>query len=556
MKLLRYSNLAVVMLGWLAGSASGQSFGLGGVGGGDNRTILAINPDGSCALTNEMVQPRKALEMHVAAWERYSKRAEGPSSEDENTPPAPSQPAKPEPKPLTNDELAAKIREMYQQPSGFGGNAALEIEKCEVSTNSVRLVTRRPFASLKELLSENPYSWGPSMLMFEGARLETDTNRNLRLTFTPAQAAARYSKNLSSAWKATKMKFEWRLVLPGKILSSGLPATDGNQTWLEVGGEKSDTVDAALKLVGAPLVITAELGGIKLDEPLESKQLVRAAWRQSSSEPDLPITDAGPGFLAEPVGLSLSTIHYFPEGKQHFKNRPEASMFGLESAGTTVSAKLFPPKGRMIKSVSGMRVKAAKDDQGRAIPTGAEGSDQEESYSEFAYNSDDAEKSGPARVQLRLGLPAPDAKTIEGLEAEAIVLTIGSWKEMVLTNVQADAKKEIDLSEVLPGAKLFIKKVSGKSPQTMVEARLEGPAAVNQLEVKIKLGSRRGGSSNVSNQRATTSGKQTTRTLTLQAFEYEPGEEGKSNPPTLLVRYPQDVKRERVQFKLTTLDLL
>jgi hypothetical protein len=86
---------------------------------------------------------------------------------------------------------------------------------------------------------------------------------------------------------------------------------------------------------------------------------------------------------------------------------------------------MFPPKGRMIKSVSGLRVKSAMDDQGRAIPTAAEGSDDAESF--------------------------------------------------------------------------------------------------------------------------------------LHAYDFEPGEGGeveKSGPPTLVVRYPQDVKRERLQFKLTTLDLL
>ena len=320
--------------------------------------------------------------------------------------------------------------------------------------------------------------------------------------------------------------------MPGKILSSGLPGTEGNETWVRLDGEKPETVDAALRLVGAPLVITAELGGLKLDEPLESKKLVRTAWRQAKAEPDLPITDAGPGFQAEPLSLTISTVHYFPEGKEHFKNGPQASMFGMESPGTVVSAKLFPPKGREIRSVTGLRVKAAKDDKGRAISTGAEGSDAGESYSAFSYNSEEQEKSGAARVQLRLGLPAPDAQTIEQIEAEAVVLTIGGWKEMLLTNVQADAKKEIDLGEVLPGAKLIVKRIRGGRPQTIVEARLEGPAAVNQLEVKIKSTSRRGGSSNTANQRATTSGKVTTRNLTLHAYEFERGQEEKEERAT------------------------
>jgi len=553
MKLLRYSSLAVVVVALSVAPAGGQYFGGGGFGQGDSHT-LTIRPDGSCAMTNASIMPRKSLEAQVTSWERYSKMAKGTVSEDENAPPAPPQPAKPEQKTLSNEELAAKLREMYQQRSNFGGEDGLKIEKLEVSTNTVQLVTQRDFASLKELLSESVHSWG--LLSYDEVRFETDTNRNLRISFHPLQDATRYTKNIMSGWKAARTKYEWKLMLPGKILSSGLPATEGNQTWLPLDGEKQETLDAALKLMAAPLVITAEAGGIQLDEPLESKKLVRAAWRLSNPEPDLPITDAGAGFLAEPVSLNLSTIHYFPEGKKHFKNGPEVSTFGMETPGTVVSAKLFPPKGRLIKSVSGLRVKAAKDDKGRAISTSADDSDTAESYSEFAFSSDQPEKGGAARVQLRLGVPAPDAKTIEELNCEAVALTMGGWKEMVLTNVQADAKKEIDLGEVLPGAKLIVKKISGKSSQTTIEARLEGPAAVNQLDVRIKLGGRRGGSSNISNQRNTTSGKQTTRNVTIHAYEYAPGDGAKSPPPTLLVRYPQDMKRERVNFKLTTLDLL
>jgi len=546
MNLVRYAGLAVVALGLLAGPVSGQFFGGGAFGQGESRITLTVKPDGSCVLTNESVEPRKSLETQVAAWARYSKAAEGPGAEDENAPPATVEAAKPAQKTLTDEELAAKIREIYQQQSNFGPQAGTEVEKVEVSTNSVRVVTRRGFGSLRELLSENAHFWGPSLLMYDEARFETDTNRNLRITFSPAQGAARYGKTLGRGWKAAKTKFEWKLTLPGKILSSGLPGTKGNETWLRLDGEKPDVVDAALKLVETPLVITAELGGLKVDEPLESRKLMRTAWRQTRPEPDLPITDAGPGFQAEPLSLTISTVHYFPGAKEHLKDRPEAAMFGSESPGLVVGAKLFPPKGRMIRSVSGLRVKAAKDDKGRAIPGAADASEDAISFSDSSFGSGEREKSGAARIQLSLGLPAPDAKTVDQLEAEGVVLT----------NIQADAKKEIDVGEVLPGAKLIVKKISGKRPQQMIELRMEGPPAVNQLEAKIKLSGRHGGSSNVSNQRTTTSGNKTTRSLTVQAFEFDPTETGKGEPPTLVVRYPQDVKRERVQFKLTALDLL
>src|SRR5262249_46931876 len=132
----------------------------------------------------------------------------------------------------------------------------------------------------------------------------------------------------------------------------------------------------------------------------------------------------------------------------------------------------------------------------------------------------------------------------------------GGWKEMMVTNVQADAKKEIDLSEILPGARLVIKKISGKKPQTIIEARLEGPKEVNRLEVKVKLSNPRGGQSNMNPAQSKSTSNKTMRNITIQAYEFDAGGGGESGPPTLLVRYPKDVKRERVQFKLTALDLL
>lgn len=546
--------LVVAVVALVATSAEAQSFRSMGFGENDSHTILFIRSDGSCVLTNQVTEARRSLEMQVTSWERFSKMSEG--ADDEDTANASPQPAKPAQKSFTSEELVAKVREMYQERPDAEEDEGVKIDTVEVSSNSVRLVTTRSYASLKELFSQNPYTWAPTALMFENARVETDTNRNLRITFTPNQAAVRYAKNMTREWKSAKMKFEWKLILPGKILNSGLPNTQETSTWLELNSDKPETLEAALKLMGTPLIITAESAGIKVDEPLESKKLVQAAWKQRGLATDLPVTEAGPGFIAEPVSISLSTIHYFPEGEKYFKDRPEASMFGMSSTGAVVSAKLFPPKGREIKSVSDARVKAAKDDRGRAIAGFSEAPEEQGEYTEsVTYNSNESE-TGAARIELRLGLPAPDAKAIDELQCEAVALTIGSWKEMVLTNVQANAKKEFDLGEVLPGAKLTIKKITGRKPQKTVEATLEGPKEVSQIEVKIKQSSRRGGQSNMNERRSKTTGNKSTRNITVQAYEFDMSGAAESGPPTLIVRYPQDVKRERVQFKLTALDLL
>ncbi len=543
--------IVAALLHGLAGSANAQFLAGMSVGDNDSHVTLTIKADGTCALTNETVQPRKPLEMQITMWERYSQVQDTIDDEHPAAMPPPSKP-----KSFTDEELTAKVREMYEQQRSYGPIEALTVQKVDLSSNSVRLVTGRMFGSLKELLSETPYTWGPHFLMFENARLEIDTNRNLRLTFSSSERGGRFDRSIARSWKSSKMKGEWKLVLPGKILSSGLPLTQDNTTGIAVDGEKPESVDAVLQLVGKPLVITAEPAGLKIDEPLDSKMLVRAAWAQRKTQPDLPITDAGPGFAAESVSLTLSTVHYFPEGEKLLKNRPEAYLWGMGTTGTVVSAKLFPPKGREIRSVSAIRVTSAKDDKGRAVTCASTNEDEESGYTEVqSFGGSDESGKGATQIELRLGLPAGDAKSIDELQAEAVALTIGSWKEMVLTNVQADTNRLIDLGEVLPGATLKVKKI-GSGANKRVEATLEGPPGVNQLDLRIKFNTRQS-QSHMMEQQSKTAGGKVTRQVMVQGFESDMiGQEPKKNPITLLVRYPQDVKRERVRFKLSALDLL
>ena len=104
--------------------------------------------------------------------------------------------------------------------------------------------------------------------------------------------------------------------------------------------------------------------------------------------------------------------------------------------------------------------------------------------------------------------------------------------------------------------KITISKLSNQGPQTRVDARLEGPPAIGALELKLKLGGVDSGSSSMNDRRPVTAGGKTSRNITLRAFAFEPDDAGTGNRPiTLLVRHPRDVKRERVQFKLTALDL-
>src|SRR5206468_3398598 len=88
---------------------------------------------------------------------------------------------------------------------------------------------------------------------------------------------------------------------------------------------KQESIEVVFKMIGTPIVITAQVGGIKLDETLESQRLYRVARSRSRSQPDLPITDAGPGFVAEFINITVSTAYYFPKSEKDFKNRSSYS---------------------------------------------------------------------------------------------------------------------------------------------------------------------------------------------------------------------------------------
>jgi hypothetical protein len=523
-----------------------QYFGLGG-GESGARTTVTIRADGSCVVKSESTQSRKLLEMQVKSWERYRQAEEArDAAEESSTPMTP--PPRAADKPLTDQELTAAIYRMTTNRNEFMPEATEQIESLTVQSNEVRIVQGRAFATLREFLDAGIYTWGPTVLMPEKARLEA-TNGNLRLTFLPSKGAERYATMATRQWKNAKAKMEWKLILPGKVLTSDLPQTEGNSTSFAFDTAKPEELEKILALVGKPIAITAELGGLKLDEPLESGH--PHAVRRQSGAPELPITDAGPGFVAEATGLTLSTVYQFP-GAQPTNARPQMDFMDFEPEGTTVSAKLFPPKGRVIKSVSGVRLLSAKDDQGREIARPkSDGEDFAEEANDMLFSSGN-EDAQSINMQVRLALPAPDAQTIEELQAEAVALTIGSYKELLLTNVQADAQKVIDLGELVPGAKLTILKVTSKKSQSSVQVRLEGPPAVDQTELKIKRTSR-SGSSHTMQQQSSTRDKVTKRTLTVQSYDHEGGGGG---PVTLEVRQPQDAKRERVQFKLSGLDLL
>jgi len=517
----------------------------------DQRSSLTILTNGSCVARYESTQTRLLAEQQMKAWERYERQTNAGEDDSDGAPPKPAEPEKAS-KPWTDEELARKIRE---QSGGQGWlsyfTGEVKIESVDVKSNSVRTAMTVAYTSLEEFLRNSAVFWGQSGLSFENLRFEKDTNSNLRVTMTPHPGYARMAKNVRQNWKMTGMSVEFRFVFPGKVLSSGLPSTEGNATWIAFDAKKDETLGPALKLLDAPTVITAELGGLKLDAPLESKLIQLQAGRLGRADSDLPITDAGPGFTAEALNVTLSTVHFFPGGEKYRKEAE--STLAYQPTGAVVQTKLFAPKGRTLQSVSSVRVLKAVDDKGRTMAAGAADEDASESMS-FAGGSQGPGNS--TQIQLRLPLPASDVQSIEQLDAEAIAITAGNWKELTVPNVTAATTNEIDLSSVLAGAKLVLRKISRKQSHTSIEGEIKGPPSIRQIEFKTRVGdSEERSTTTVSEFGFATKDKISTRKIQLQSYSYSEDGGQAAGPLSLVVRFPEDQKRERVKFSLKGLDL-
>jgi hypothetical protein len=543
--------LWILSLAAVAGTSvcSAQSiYGRGRMSGGQGaveRITILIKADGSSVATNESVTARATMEQGLRMWEMWKKRAD--AGDDEGVDRA--APQKPETKPYTDAELAERIRETETLSSEQYGTDPQKIEAIDIKTNTVRMVRRQGFTSLSDFLAKARATMGGSLSM-ENVRFET-TNGQLRVTLSPAPGMQRYAKTARQQWKQSSAVSEVRFIFPGKVLSSGLPNTQDNTTWISVDGEKPETVDALMKLHDAPIIILCELGGLKLDAPLDSKTLQRQARQPAADAGEsVPITDAGPGYVTEGISVTTSSVLLFPEGEKFLK---DALQYSMSQTGTTVRAKLFAPKGRTLKTASGVRVLKAVDDKGREIGSLA-GEAEDVNGRTFSAGNSRNKSAPPLILTLRLPLPAADASSITELSGEVIALTVGRWKDFTVTNLQANATNEIDLGSILPGATLALTKVSTRNQQLQLQARLKGPKEIRQLELQCQKPGDPEFNTHANDMNFSTKTNGSIRTVNIQGYSY--GEErGGGGPIVLLVRNPDDLRRERVRFSLKDLDL-
>jgi hypothetical protein len=513
--------------------------------------VLTIHADGRCEVESQSVMSRPMAEQQVRMMEMQQKMEEAAEAGDL------AQMAGAHPEANTNALTDEQLKEKYLETMG-GRFSGMEEEgdkpMVTVDKDNLTVTRKSSFASIQEMLQNGSGSLSAGVIYFENMRFEQDRNGHLLVTLTPNPATKRSLARMRSEWKLEGLNAGLEFVLPGKVLSSGFPETQTNATWLAVDSKKDESLDALAKLYDGPIVITAESGGLTLKEPLESKNLRRLTRRAGEMGSDLPITEGGAGFVAQAQGIMTTTLHVFPGGENYFK---EGNLPSGEQAGTMVHAKLFPPNGRTLQSVTDVKLLKATDDKGRAVAAGENGGAERTSTAYVPSDSGRPQQNNSADVQLRLQLPQPDAQAIDEITAEAVAVTAGSWKEMTLTNITETATNEFDIGAVLPGAKLVISKFSSKGYSLSLQVQIKGPATVRDLQVRVKSpGSEERGYNNSSDAGIQTQGGETTRTLRVSAAMINENGGKVSGPCRLLIRCPQDLRRERVTIQLKGLDLL
>lgn len=524
--------------------------------GSETKTTLIIQPDGSCLVRSESGMPRAMAQQSAVMMERYSEESNDESSGEPAAEPAESEePA--EPKPISDEALTQKLRKLHDAMwNWMPEESRPRVERIDVTKDRVVTIATNAFATIQSLLDDGRRQLALTGLAFERARFEKDGDGRLKLTLSRATSPQARPRDFLQSWKESRFKGELRFVLPGKIVSSDLPATEGNATWVAVDFANEESLQNALKfMTSTQSVVIAELGGLKLDSPIESTD--PRVDRNSAPETDAthPNQDASPGFVAEVQSLTLTTLHTFTAAVGTAAQDPAADEGQAGPHPVTVSVRILPPRGKTIQSAQGAKVLRAVDDQGREIrPLTTKNTRNTDLQSMGGYNYGGGPQ-GTTQIELPLELPLPDARSIESLSAEVVLTTVSEWREVRIDHLKAGSTNVIDLQAILPGATLTITKVTGRPGQFMIASTLAGTAGVRKVQFAGLSAGEDGSSFRAYDSQVTTKAGQTIRKVTINIYgggSATADAEGDG----FRVRIPSDLRQERFQFTLKELDLL
>jgi hypothetical protein len=195
----------------------------------------------------------------------------------------------------------------------------------------------------------------------------------------------------------------------------------------------------------------------------------------------------------------------------------------------------------------------AIDDQGREVKAGRHRSlvpGRTGAYPSYGV------AAGTTQIDLLLELPAPDTRSLETLSAEVVLATVTDWRELPITNLQQGATHTIDLGALLPGTTLTFTRVLAQPSQFSVSATLTGSAAVRNIEIAGPPAQQDASRFHAFDGQITTKAGRTVRKINITVYGRGDANAAVAQAAGFRLRYPADLREERLQFTLKELDLL
>lgn len=495
---------------------------------------LIIQPDGSCTFVSDITAPRSTLEQQIRWVESYSDEEAGKTETA-----------------LTDDELKKQLQGLLESQYARYDYKEQEfvIEQIEVQEETVQMKIRLTYLTIKDFIMRSDFLRDSS---YDHLRIdETDDGK---LSFTLSHDDQNQPDNVDAEldqMAAFGFKGSLKVVMPGEIISSSLPETEGNATWVNLDTTDKEKARAVLsEMLTKPLIIIAEKGGLNAELPLDSKELFAQEREKQRIGHWLPVTEAEPGYLAEATSVTTTQIIYFPEGKKQLEEH-ENTDYSDEQEGAVIRARLYTPEGRRFLTIEKIENINAIDDQEREVPI----LNKNQMPTSIPFSPDlSAEMDEQVDFTIHLTLPESDAEAIEELTGEAVVVTCGTWKESRLDRIQEDPEKEYDLATVLPGTTMVIKKIEQTDDkQGSLHLQLKGSDHIRYLEFTIETPGVERVSIHKSSDNVTEKDDQIIRNVSMEYYYYD--EQPTVGELSLIVRFPDDLKRELVLFTLEAIDL-
>ncbi len=515
-----------------------------------------LKPDGSVRADYDVVMGRDDLVQMLEA-RRQMEAQIGLGDDDEPAADAAAADKKPAGDGDADKQLEAELRQMLSDRSGMSMmGMEYVVDKIEVKPETVRIMVHVDFEDLESWVSKSGRNSGI------GDRLVVDKTDEGKLRVAmpgrsdlPPQAMQMMKAELQK----TELKMSWKLRMPGKVISAtGAQAKDDEASVsFDLTENKDEAIAAMIDLQTKGITVVSEPGQLSLEGlPLDSAKLAPPMVMPGAVGADVPVTEAQQQYVVEPMVVTTTSVRWYPEGRKLLGADDEDS-YSYEYSQTSaceVRARLHAPQGTSILAIANPTITSAVDDKGRPIPA------LHEQGQNISFGVSD-EENDHGDFDLDLKLPPADAQAIERLEGTVIVTSCTGWKELAVTHEASDGKKEVDLSPLIEGAKMVIGKskhsIKRQQRATQAEGGFEvvitGAGAAQGLDFDVRIdGIERVNAYDSSTSR---SGGTIKRQIRYNAFHHSENDGQVIGKPTLVVRMPQNLKRENVKFTLEAMDL-